>query len=267
VFQVSVGGVDTNLATTSAVWQATLIAEIAQVLGVQPSQIQIVSIQVITPGSAGTLLITCVLYSSTTTMAQELVAQLGQDVKNSSSSVYSPTNQIISNIDPHYYHSSSPDAYSPNAYNPAPESKGLIPGLSPAAGIAVVVAGAVAVSGGALALGFFLGKTTKGKDIRRRASSLFHGRSSVYDKAQSKMAGDTRLTSISSSGTGADTASAAKAGTSGVWSKLFDQQHQAYYYFNTETHESRWDFPPLEPMSPEPHTPLSPVLPRPLSPM
>jgi len=264
LFQVSVGGVDTNMATTSAAWQAALIAEVAQVLGVQPSQISIVSIQVITPGTAGTLLITCVLYSSSTSLAQELVAQLGNDVKNTSSAVYSPNNQIISNINPNYYHSSSPDAY-----NTASSPQGPIPGLSPVAGIAIIVAGAIVLSAGTLALGIFLGKTNKGKDIRRRASSLFTGRLSASAQAQSKIPGETHLMSVST-GSGADTATATahKAGSStSVWSKLFDQQHQAWYYYNTETHESRWDFPPLEPMSPEPHTPLSPVLPRPLSPM
>jgi len=259
-----VGGVDTNMATTSAAWQAALIAEVAQVLGVQPSQISIVSIHVITPGTAGTLLITCVLYSSSTSLAQELVAQLGNDVKNTSSAVYSPNNQIISNLNPNYYHSSSPDAY-----NTPSSPQGPIPGLSPTAGIAIIVAGALVLSAGTLALGIFLGKTQKGKDIRRRASSLFTGRSSASAQAQSKIPGETHLMSVST-GSGADTATATAykaGGSTSVWSKLFDQQHQAWYYYNTETHESRWDFPPLEPMSPEPHTPLSPVLPRPLSPM
>jgi hypothetical protein len=280
MFQVSVGGVNTYQATTDLVWQSALIGELANFLGVSPSQIQIVNIVVISPGVSGSLLLTCVLYAATTSQAQSLVVQLGNAVQNTTSPLYSPSNQIIANINPGYWNSNDPNKvnrpYSPSA------STGLLPGLSPAAGIAVIVAGAAVVGCSALALGFYCGKSGKGKELSRKASAFF-SRSSVDERAQSKMASDSELASVGVGShamkTKADAHSAALSPTAArahpatqqpavnsVWSKVFDKAHQAYYYYNTETHESRWDFPPL---SPEPQSPMSPgaMMPRPMSPI
>jgi hypothetical protein len=227
--QITLGGVNTYQAQTDPSWQTQLVAELAAVVGVSTSQIQLTNIVIVQPGTAGTIVVTFIIYSSSQSQSASLAGQLGADVQNTSSALYNPNNAIASNADPGAFTSQDPNTYYlPNAASPT-SSSGIISGLSPTVGIAIIVV--VVVAGAALAfgLGFFCTKTEGGKEFRRRASTMMApGRGK-----------DLALTSVHT----APVSPVSTNASAGAWTKVFDQQHQAHYYFNSQTQETLWEKP------------------------